>query len=135
MRRINTTEPETFLIPNGYRGKIRVIFNQKCGQPIKYEAKSRLYKIPNDGILMTQFKAEQGFINQEFYIIENGKRRKIEQLMAQAFNEEWTLEKNKREPPRNKVSIFEAGRTYSDGSSEFYICTYNQFKNYGIKYD
>lgn len=135
MRRINTTEPETFLIPKGYRGTVRVVFDQTCGQPVKYEAKRRLYEIPNDGILLTQFKAEQGFIDQKFYIIENGKRRKIEQLMVQAFNEEWTLEKNQSEPPRNRVSIFEAGRTYSDGSSEFYVCTYNQFRNYGVIYE
>ena len=135
VRQINTAEPETFLIPSGYQGKIRIILSQKCGQPTKYEGKRRLYVIPDDGILMTQFEAEQGFINHEFYIIENGKRRKVEELMVQAFNEEWTLEKNQSEPPRNKVAIFEAGRTYSDGSSEFYICTYNQFREYGVNYD
>lgn len=128
-------ESETFLIPRNYRGRVRIIFNQKCGETIKYEDKRRAYDIPNDGILFTQFKDEQGFINQNFYLLENGQRTKIEELMVQDFNEEWTTERNLKEPPRDKLAIFNAGRTYSDGSSEFYICTYNELKKYDIKYD
>ena len=55
---------------------------------------------------------------------------KIEELMVQDFNEEWTLEKNKKEPPRDKLAIFYAGRTYSNGNSEFFIGTYNDLKKY-----
>jgi hypothetical protein len=134
-KQINTIEPEIFLIPNSYKGKVRIIFNQNCGEPKKYEGERRVFKIPNDGILLTQFKDEQGFINQSFYVLENGRRKRIEQLRVQEFNEEWTLEKNLREPSRNTLAIFEAGRTYSDGSSEFFICTYNEFRKYDIKYD
>ncbi len=134
-KQINTIEPEIFLIPSSYQGKVRIIFNQKCGEAKTYEANRRLFKIPKDGILLTQFKDEQGFINQSFYVLEKGRRKKVEQLMLKEFNEQWTLEKNPREPSRNKLAIFEAGRTYSDGSSEFYICTYNQFKKYNFKYD
>ena len=131
----NTCEPETFLIPNNYKGEVRIIFNQKCGEKIEYEGKNRVYHIPNDGILLTQFEDEQGFINQNFFIVENGKRKEVQQLMVQDFNEEWTLEKNPNEPPRNKIAIFHAGRTYSDGSSSFYICTYNELKEFEFKYE
>ncbi len=129
-----TCEPETFLIPNNYKGEVRIIFNQKCGEKPEYEGKNRVYYIPNDGILLTQFEDEQGFINQNFFIVENGKRKEVQQLMVQDFNEEWTLEKNSNEPPRNKIAIFHAGRTYSDGSSSFYICTYNELKEFEFKY-
>lgn len=131
----NTCEPETFLIPNNYKGEVRIIFNQKCGEKTEYEDKNRVYHIPNDGILLTQFEDEQGFINQKFFIVENGKRKEVQQLMVQDFNEEWTLEKNPNEPPRNKIAIFHAGRTYSDGSSSFYICTYNELKDFEFKYE
>jgi hypothetical protein len=130
-----TCEPETFLLPNNYKGEIRIIFNQKCGERIEYEGKNRIYRIPNDGILLTQFEDEQGFINQKFFVVENELRIEIPQLMIQDFNEEWTLEKNPNEPPRNKIAIFHAGRTYSDGSSSFYICTYDELKEFDFKYD
>ena len=127
-KKINTVEPEIFLIPKNYRGFVYISYNHKCGTPIKYKEDSRVYEIPNDGVLLTQFKDEQGFINQRFYIIDNEKRVKIEELMVQDFNEEWTLEKNKKEPPRDKLAIFYAGRTYSNGNSEFFIGTYNDLK-------
>ncbi len=131
----NTCEPETFLIPKHYKGEVRIIFNQNCGEKIEYEDKNRIYHIPNDGILLTQFEDEQGFINQKFYIVENGIRKEVPQLMVQDFNEEWTLEKNPNEPSRDKIAIFHARRTYSDGSSSFYICTYNELNEFDFKYD
>lgn len=131
-KKINTVEPEIFLIPKNYRGFVYISYNHKCGKPNKYEANSRVYEIPNDGVLLTQFKDEQGFINQKFYLIDKGKRVKIEELFVQNFNEKWTLEKNKKEPPRNKLAIFYAGRTYSDGSSEFFVGTYNDLKKYDL---
>ena len=113
-----TIEPETFLIPKNYRGCVRIMFNSKCGEEIQYENKRRLYKIPKDGILLTKFNDEQGYINFEFYLVdENGKRKKIQELDVRDFNEEWTTEKNPKEPSRDKLAIFHARRTYSDGSS------------------
>ena len=133
----NTTEPETFLIPENYRGQVFIMFNEKCGNEIKYEEDRRVYEIPNDGILMTKFEDEQGFINQEFYLVDkNGKRKKIEQLDVRDFNEEWTTEKNPNEPPRTKLGIFHAGRTYSNGNSGFYISTYKDLDSrFGFKYE
>ena len=132
---INTVEPKTFLITNDYRGKVRIFFNEKCGDEKTYENDRRLYNIPKDGILFTQFSDEQGIVNYKFYIVEGGKRKKVEQQMVQDFNEEWTTVKNPNEPKRDKLSVFHAGRTYSDGSMEFYVCTYDELKMYDFKYD
>ena len=74
-------------------------------------------------------------INQKFYLISNEKEIEIQQLDVHDFNSEWTLEKNKSEPPRNKLAIFKAGTTNSNGYSEFYICTYNELENFGVIYD
>ena len=131
----NSCEPETFILPKSYSGEVRIVFNQKCGKIVKYEGKRRVYEIPSDGILLTQFKAEQGFINQKFYILDDNKRKEIPELMVQDFNEEWTSEKNENEPPRNELAIFKAGTTYSDGNSSFYICTYDDFRNYQENYE
>ncbi len=126
-----TTEPETFLIPENYRGHVLILFNEECGNEVKYEVDRRVYEIPNDGIFLTKFEDEQGFINQEFFLVDKkGKRKKIEQLDVRDFNEEWTTEKNPNEPSRTKLGIFHAGRTYSNGNSEFYISTYNDLDSH-----
>ncbi len=132
---INTVEPEIILISKNYRGKVRILYNQKCGEKTEYENGKRIYKIPSDGVLLTQFKDEQGFINQEYYIVNHNRRFKVNELKVQDFNDDYTIERNPNEPPRNKLAIFFAGRTYSDGSSEFYICTYNELKKMDFKYD
>ena len=91
-------ESETYLIPSDYTGEIQVIFNQngipikykneyghdttytsKIGQPVKYENGRRLYEIPSNGILLTQFKNNDGFINREYYSVNGlGERIRLE---------------------------------------------------------
>src|ERR1700710_258694 len=68
-------EPEDYLIPENFTGRVTVIFNQKEGMPIKYENGRRVYEIPANGILLTQFKAEYGIINHHyFYFDSTGKK-------------------------------------------------------------
>jgi len=56
----NTSEQEIIIAPRDYKGYILVIFNQENGQPIKYEGKKRVYEIPQNGILKTQFSINSG---------------------------------------------------------------------------
>jgi hypothetical protein len=60
-------------------------------------------------ILTNEF--ETGIIDQEYYFVDDkwNKIGKIPQLIQQDFNEDYTLEKNKNEPPRNKVGVFLLG--------------------------
>jgi hypothetical protein len=51
-------EPADFLIPKGYLGRVAVVFEQKGGEKPKYLNGRRIYEIPSNGILLTQFKAE-----------------------------------------------------------------------------
>jgi hypothetical protein len=67
----NNPEPETYLIPKGFRGRVSIIFNQKDGAPIRYENGRRIYEIPSNGILLTQFKDEYGIINHEYYYVDS----------------------------------------------------------------
>ena len=72
-------EPETILIPENYRGEVIIVFDRKNGLPIEYEKKERIYRIPETGILFTQFSYNPGVIDQEYYFIDpNGKRTEIE---------------------------------------------------------
>lgn len=53
-------EKEIYLIPQGYRGKLIVFFDQPDGKPIQYEKDSRIYCIPLNGFLKTRFKKNVG---------------------------------------------------------------------------
>ena len=88
------TEPETYLIPKDFIGKVRIIFNQngstykykdwnkkdtfytsKVGASKSYENGRRIYEIPSDGILLTQFSENEGFYNRQYYSVDcDGKR-------------------------------------------------------------
>jgi uncharacterized lipoprotein YehR (DUF1307 family) len=54
-------EQEIYVLPNGYTGLVLVILNQKDGVPEKYAGKSRVYEIPETGILKTQFSNNEGW--------------------------------------------------------------------------
>jgi len=53
-------EREIYLIPEGFRGKIMVFFDQEDGQKKHYEKESRLYRIPASGFIKSQFPKNGG---------------------------------------------------------------------------
>lgn len=82
----NQAEPEIHLIPKGYKGPVIIIFDEKNGKPEKYEDGSRVYEIPKDGILRTQFKQQkEGYIapgKLKYYYYDEGSRAEIEYLQS-----------------------------------------------------
>jgi hypothetical protein len=64
-------EPADFLIPKGYSGRVAVVFEQKQGEKPKYANGRRIYEIPDNGILLTQFKAEFGFIDYRYFMVDS----------------------------------------------------------------
>ncbi len=64
-------EPEIYLIPHGYRGKVNIIFNQLKGQEIIYEGNKKVYKVPENGILLVKAKPKYGFIKHEYYFVDS----------------------------------------------------------------
>lgn len=126
--------PEVFLIPDGYRGSIYIIYNQKQGVDKEYGRGKRIYRIPRNGILLTKFKDEYGIINQEYYYSSpDGKRRKLGVLDSRDFNEEWTLEKNPHEPPRDSLAIFNPATVGVMGDNSRYKFQYTFIGTYNDK--
>ncbi len=62
-----STQESLYLIPDNYKGTVMIIFNQKNGSPAQYKNDKRLYKIPANGILKTQFKENFGISKFHFY--------------------------------------------------------------------
>ncbi len=126
------SEPEIFLIPHNYRGKVNVIFNQLKGQEIIYEGDKRVYKIPEDGILLTKAKPEYGFVKHEYYFVDSlGSRTPINILFDNHKN-------------TNEIGIFRDGTvgTYGNNDSqnlkfqEFYVADKESLDKYfSIQYN
>ncbi|MCX6225205.1 MAG: hypothetical protein NTV01_10750 [Bacteroidia bacterium] len=78
-------EKEIYLIPQGFRGKLIVFFDQPDGQPIQYEDDSRVYRIASDGFIKTRFKKNGGCMSDKritFYHVDSvGKRIPIDYFM------------------------------------------------------
>jgi len=69
-------EKEAFLIPEGYTGTVAVLFDQENGEPKEYEDDTRLYRIPTNGVLYTQFSRVTGNLNQKFYYVSSSGEKK-----------------------------------------------------------
>ena len=70
------------LIPENYKGTIKIWFNQKKGIEEKYENDKRVYEIPKNGILKTKFSPQFGYHFPEYYYIsESGKRTEIKPIL------------------------------------------------------
>lgn len=140
-------ERETYLIPADFIGRVQIIFNQngipvkyqngygrdtiytpKVGAPVKYEDGRRLYEIPENGILLTQFKDDYGIIDRRYFSVDNkGKRLQLEvyQLDHSKLDSTTWVVKNK-----NRKGIFGDGTSGSYGNAniayqEFFVSSYN----------
>ncbi len=102
-----TAESETFIIPYGYKGKVIVVFEKKNGVSPKFERNSRVYEIPPSGILVTQFKINEGFMNRQFYYYDSLKQR----IPIKYFKNEKEAELT------NEVGIFYSGTAGIYGNS------------------
>ncbi len=74
---INVPLGEDYLLPQGFKGRATVIFNQKNGLSEKYKDGRRVYEIPSNGILLTQFKPVYGIIDHHYYMDSNGRKQTL----------------------------------------------------------
>src|SRR4051812_14822930 len=84
-------EPADFLIPKGYTGRVAVVFEQKQGEKPKYLNGRRIYDIPANGILLTQFKAEFGFIDYRYFLIDSNGRQTALSIYQYEHNKDGTV--------------------------------------------
>jgi len=68
-------QSEIYLLPDGFKGKVNIVFNQIKGVPPKYEGGKRAYEIPNNGILLTQFKDEYRIVKHEYFYVDSLNKR------------------------------------------------------------
>jgi len=56
------SEKEIFILPYNYEGVVIILFNEKNGAKVVYKDDYRLYQIPNNGVLKTQFTPNDGIL-------------------------------------------------------------------------
>ena len=67
-----------FIIPRDYTGYILIVYNQPSGEPERYLDNKRVYTIPENGILKSQFPINDGWsFVPEFYYDEIAEINKL----------------------------------------------------------
>lgn len=127
-------EPETYLISEGFKGKVNIIFNQEKGTAPKYEKGRRVYEIPINGVLLTQFKDEYGLVDHQFYYVDfAGKRTLLKILHDDIYKDSSSLAN------RYEIGIFYDGTTGVYGNSgdpkalhyqEFIVSDFNSLDSF-----
>lgn len=121
-------EKEIYLISSNFKGKVNIVFSQANGEPVKYEEGVRIYKIPKDGILLTQFKEQQGFVKREYFYTDNNNSRKPLKIII-----------NMEDINSSEISVFRDGTIGVYGNSndkksliyqEFYVTDKTNFESY-----
>jgi hypothetical protein len=76
--------PEIHLIPAGYAGYVTIAYMAPNGEPGDFEGTARLYRIPANGILLTQSPPNHGLgPEQQFFVVEpNGDRHQVKISIA-----------------------------------------------------
>lgn len=130
-------EPEDYLLPQGFKGRATIIFNQKSGTPARYEDGRRVYEIPTSGILLTQFKPEYGIINRRYYYIDNSGKKTLLPVFKYEYNPDgttrWIISDDKQ------PGIFLDGTTgqYAEGDNApfqlFIASPYNELDSFYTK--
>jgi len=136
--KLNKMEAETYLIPNDFRGKFVIYFEESCGTDVEYENGKRIYRIPNDGVLITKFKREFGIVDDEFYLIDShGNKTLLPKSDTRDFNFNGRLNKTDSEPPRYRLSVFSSNFTSVRGKGRSYsVASYQKLEDKfsGYKY-
>lgn len=127
-----------YLIPEGFTGRVNIILNQKGGSPTKYEDGRRVYEIPSDGILLTQFTINDGFIDRKYYYVDSIGNRTDLPIYKYDHNSDgtirWLIKDN------NELGIFLDGTSGQYGNppnavwwQEFIVSSYNNYQSFFTK--
>jgi hypothetical protein len=73
----NSSTNTITLIPEGYRGPVKISLCDGKGKDEKFENGQRVYEIDSNGLLTTKFKAEFGWQFNKYYYVKKDKRQEI----------------------------------------------------------
>jgi hypothetical protein len=68
---------ETFLLPVGFEGNVRVVYGEECGIEPPFENGRRILQIPSNGLLIIKPEFVAGIIDHQYYFVDNIGNREI----------------------------------------------------------
>jgi hypothetical protein len=72
--------PKTFLVPSGYEGTMRIVYEEESAVKSKIESGRQIFEFPENGILILDNDLDGG-IGDEFYLVsKTGERKKITEV-------------------------------------------------------
>ena len=113
-------EDQSFVLSNGFTGRVIIFFGQQDGTPAKYEYGRRVFEVPDSGILKSQLSPNPGWrrFDKYFYLV-NGIRIEVP----------YVVEPRDLDPDKVQACCFSSGRaakTPNDGFVQyvqFYVGT------------
>jgi len=132
-----TAAGETFLIPANYRGEIVVFYEEACGESAHFEDGRRIYRLGDDGVLITQHTKNRGFLNRKFFLVDQeGNIEEIPAFGRQDFEtekKEWRTRATRPDLSKETVGMFWAYGTEmyvtSRNSISYIVASYNEFES------
>jgi hypothetical protein len=112
-------ENESYLIPTGFRGRVNIIFNQNNGAPPRYENGRRIYLIPSNGILLTQFPGGYGFVNHEYYYVDSGGIRQSLPIFRYEYAKDGTTKWIVKDPYQTGIFLDGTTGAYGNGNNKY----------------
>ncbi len=73
---LDRSQPEVYLIPEGYVGRVLIVYGQPNGRPFEYDGEARLFRIPENGVLLVQPARMDGSAT-EFWYVDQQLRRTL----------------------------------------------------------
>jgi len=135
---IQKAQPESTLVASTYRGEIVIFYDETCGRDQVTENGRRIYNIPSNGVLITKFQENTGYLDRKFYLLDAaGVRTEILFFYRRKYEDEareWKLfhNGNIEDFSRQTVGVFNSGGTptyaISQKSLHFTIADFKYFE-------
>lgn len=123
----NYSKPKVFLIPKGYTGVLRVVYEEPCGSEILEQDGKEIYVFPENGLLILRNEFD-GTINHTFYYVDKGGKRTLINQSSFAEDNSFTKYEYPLVSSGSSGSIYLNDKRYSKEVqySDFYIEVKNE---------
>ncbi len=64
---------QIFVLPPGYVGPVVIVFDDHMGTATEFRGTKRVYRIPDTGVLITQFSTVRGIVDNEYVYESDGR--------------------------------------------------------------
>ena len=130
---VNALFFEKYIIPENFKGVVYVITDKQNGKDREYNFFTRIFRIPQSGVLFTKFNQKAGFNNRSFFQIDkSGNLKELDVLDYRDYIEKWVVNPPKTEPSRDSFAVFTPELDYDFHSKKymtiFTVGKYNDIK-------